>query len=193
MDVVAQAREQRGDFIRVAEARGEVLVEQLEHHPFELGRHVGDELRGRNRRLRQVPATNRGGRPLERGRPHYELVQHAAERVEIAARVDELAADLFGRHVRNGAGRAPLRFERFATRGPWILRRQPEVDDDRLPLEQHDVLRLQVAIDESFAVEKRERRADASHDSQDGTKLSGGRSERSVRLQPQVDGRLRRA
>src|SRR5262249_44183182 len=49
--------------------------------------------------LAELLAHDHHRRALEGTRSRHELVKDAAERVEIAARVDRLAGDLFGRHV----------------------------------------------------------------------------------------------
>jgi hypothetical protein len=72
-----------------------------------------------------------------------ELVQHEAERVDVAARRDFRAGELLGRHVGRRAGA-----ERFPRRA-----RKAEVGDaDAAVAVQHDVRRLEVAVHDAAVV-----------------------------------------
>ncbi len=79
------------------------------------------------------------------------LVRHRAERVDVAARVDRpLTHRLLGRHVLRRAERqSGLRHARAA--GRLHGERDAEVGDERVPVLQQDVLRLDVAVDDRRA------------------------------------------
>lgn len=81
------------------------------------------------------------------------LVEHAAERVEVSAGVDEIAADLLRGHVRDGAFRLPAGGEDLTPAASSEVGGQAEVDDDGPTVgAQQDVFRLDVAMHQSLAV-----------------------------------------
>ena len=102
------------------------------------------------------------------GREH--LVEHAAERKDVGARVGVLSFDLLGRHVLHRAEDRLLHrhrrldggCDRQAGRGHDCRRhlRQAEVEQLRARFRQHDVARLQIAVDDAGAVRLVERIGD---------------------------------
>ena len=98
---------------------------------------------------------------LERQLAGEQLPHHAAERVQVRARVEWSALDLLGRHVVDGpddlAGPGQLGHVGGLAQRDAEVR---ELDDWRIPaLEQH-VGRLDVAVDDPLAVDVVERRGD---------------------------------
>ena len=104
------------------------------------------------------------------------MVEHRAERVDIGALVDGLAARLLGRHVRRRADhRADDRLvERRRGRASGndvvgvaasleILREAPVDHDGLAELADQHVRRLEVAMDDALAVRVRERIGDRDH------------------------------
>ena len=72
---------------------------------------------GRSRRIAELTSARRGAG--ERARPGRQLVDQDAEREQIAARIDRLAADLLRRHVRHRAHDLP-RAEIGFTVAAWV-------------------------------------------------------------------------
>ena len=110
---------------------------------------------------------------LERPRAAHELVEHDAEREDVAARVDVLAEDLLGRHVRGRAERRDV-LEPHRARAPTGSSpddgalRDAEVEDLHLaPAADEDVRGLDVAMDDAALVgvgeAARHRGADRGH------------------------------
>ena len=106
----------------------------------------------RRRGLERVFVQHLAHVAAERHLAPQHLVQHTAERVEVGARGDLLAAQLFGRHVIGRAHRVAglgelVRAERVVA----LDRHQAEVEDLRhfhaVLLNDHDVARLEVAVD----------------------------------------------
>ena len=107
---------------------------------------------------------------MERSLSREHLVQDRAEREDVAAGVDELAADLLGRHVADGAhdeaGLGARRCRREAGRaraGSLGLRElgQAEVEDLHAAVARdEDVLGLQVPVDDALGVGGGESRGD---------------------------------
>ena len=107
--------------------------------------------------------------------PGDHLVEHAAEAPDICARIDLHASGLFGRHVVRGA-------EHHADCGvDEILSRRHRIALERMPfaaefreteikhfndpiVTQHDVVRLDIAMDDTDRVRRRERACDLNAD-----------------------------
>src|SRR6185503_1502002 len=88
--------------------------------------------------------------PLEGPATGEELVEDEAERVDVAARRDLAAGELLGRHVGRRA-----RAQRLARRPG-----EAEVGDpDLAAAVEHDVRRLQIAVDDAAVVRRGESRA----------------------------------
>ena len=93
---------------------------------------------------------------LERPPAREELVEHQAERVDVAPHRDLAARELLGRHVGRRAGADVL----HVAHG-----RQAEVHDaDLAGAVEHDVGRLQVAMQDAALVRRREARAELPRD-----------------------------
>src|SRR5262249_48594032 len=137
-----------------------ILLEAAQRDLLERRWYRGVSQRRPNGAFLQLLQENRRRRLIrERHFADEHLVQDDAERVDIAARIDSPALDLLGRHV---VGRA----ERAA--GARELRRlveglgDAEVDQLRELAavragREHDVLRLQVAVDDVVLVRRGER------------------------------------
>ncbi|MDO8795479.1 MAG: hypothetical protein Q7J25_12760 [Vicinamibacterales bacterium] len=141
------------------------------HQPFERGRRHRRQ-RGQRRR---VGIDDRGDQArlaaaLERLSPGDHLVQERAERKDVGARVGVPRLELLGRHVLKrpqdrAVGRQRLldrRHHRRARGGPTRRAhlRQTEVEQLRALFRQHDVGRLEVAMDDALAVRAAERVGD---------------------------------
>ena len=103
---------------------------------------------------------------LERALAGEDLVEHQAERVDVAARRDLAAGELLGRHV---GGRA--RAKRFARRAG-----EAEVGDaDLAGAVEHHVGRLEVAMDDAAFVRGGEAGADLARDLERALLAGSGR------------------
>jgi hypothetical protein len=163
-DRTGLAREDRLEAADPAEVLGEVesgpvaaravLLHRRLDHDLEVGRDRGVQgahVRRLARQDRLVQAVAR--RPLEGLAQGQALVENRAERVDVGAPVDPLAArrDLLGRHVRGGA--EDLARQRERVRVVLLVASQAEVEEDGLPLgRDHDVGGLDVAVDDAGLV-----------------------------------------
>ena len=113
-------------------------VAELADGPRRLGEAARDHRLRRRRRERYLPGEH--------------LVQHGAETVDVAPRVDVLLSGrLLGAHVGRGPHRcARSRETLFARVGERP--RDAEVGDERMAARQEDVLRLDVAVDHTVPV-----------------------------------------
>ena len=157
-----QGFQRKNDVARALEALDGVLLEAVAHDSLDRRWHVR-----RVRQLGRFLRENRrhrigGGLARERPAAGQHLVEDRTKGEEIGARVDRQTSELFGGHVADrphdhagiGAG------NRFHTRGRLVwndLTRQAEVEDLHLPvLQQEDVLRLQVPMDQASGVRGRQ-------------------------------------
>jgi hypothetical protein len=116
----------------VADAPGGGLLEQREDQLVELGRHAARQRRGnRRRRVQVLPEHVCGGHAGKGLAAGDELEEDAAQRVEVRARVDQLAADLLGGRVGGSAGEAALHVEDLAALALGEGQGQPEVHEHR--------------------------------------------------------------
>ena len=136
----------------------------------ELRREIGNELRRWHRLVAQNRAADFArGRAVERHLAGRHLVNHRAERKQIAARVNLFAAHLLGRHVRHGAqhgagtgemlragvGNLGLGFRAVFLRAHL---RQSEVENLGVPAPRDEnVRRLDVAMNDALAVRRIQR------------------------------------
>jgi hypothetical protein len=144
-------------------ARGRVpppglLLQASEHDPLELRRHRGGRGAGRDGLLLDDPhgdVQRRGA--VERRPARHEVVERRAQPVDIRAPVQrvDLAARLLGTHVRGGADEQAGCGHR---RAPVDRPREAEVDDEQ-PARRvtHQILRLDVAVDDAVGVHHVER------------------------------------
>ncbi len=107
-------------------------------------------------------------RCAERELPREHLVADDRERVEIGARINvPLTARLFGRHVsgraHRHAGAGHTRHARAAA-GLVDRARDAEIGEHRVAIFEQDVLRLDVAVDDPFAMRVSERIRDLAQD-----------------------------
>ena len=117
---------------------------------------------GSSRRMAVITSTPVG---RSNGGPSGEaFVEHQAEAEDIAARVHDFAAHLFGRHVTGGpehgarhGARERLRLI-AARRTARHLFGQSEIEDLGAPVaREHDVLRLEIAVYDGLRVSRRQR------------------------------------
>jgi hypothetical protein len=145
------------------------------------------------RRILREDRRHRVGRRVAVERPlaAHHLVEHGAEREHVGARVHRLAAHLLGRHVADGPhhgariGHRVRDARRSREIGAAGLARQSKVENLHLPVvEQKDVLRLQVAVNQALAVRRAESAGDLHGDID--RLANGNRRDASVRrrIQP---------
>ena len=138
-------------------ARGPSLgldAPELEAELVEIGGDAGRGGRGRLRLVQELGAEDVGDRALRGEAAGERLVEHHADRVPVARRRRRLAADLLGRHVRGRAAGAVVALTRVAPVGG-----EAEVeDDDAAVARDHDVARLEIAVQLARGVERREPR-----------------------------------
>ena len=90
--------------------------------------------------------------PGERRLPCQHLVQHAPQRIHVAAPVeDRVPSSLLGTHVCRRPHRQPRRGELLSPRGR-DRPRDPEIRNHRVPRLEQDVLRLDVPVHHVVAV-----------------------------------------
>ncbi|HEX6059831.1 MAG TPA: hypothetical protein VFZ11_12550 [Gemmatimonadaceae bacterium] len=105
-----------------------------------------------------------GRRADERGDPREHLVEHAAEREEVAASVVvALPHRLLGAHVGDGSAHDALRRRDLVER-PLDRTRDPEVREACPCLAEEDVLRLHIAVDDAVPVRVVERPGERARD-----------------------------
>ena len=141
-----------------------VLGQRLEHHRVQLGGDAGMALRRRHRILADVLVGHRDRRVTdERRLAGEDFVQHAAQRVDVGAGVDGLAAGLLGGQVLGGADhRGGLR-DAVAAVGDRAG--DAEVHHlHRAGLADHDVGGLDVAVDDAVLVAEVQRLAGVGDD-----------------------------
>src|SRR5215471_9524010 len=120
-------------------------------------------------------AKDAGRRPHEGGRSDHELVEHAAQRIEIAAGVHQLTANLFGRNVRHGSSPVELDLELFSTRAARMVCSQAEVDDDGTTVHEQHALGLEIAIDQTLTMQERECETKLAKDAENLRKVPASR------------------
>jgi hypothetical protein len=140
-----------------------VLAERLVHHRLDLGRHVGVQLaHPRDVFVDDVLDDAHVVLAGERLASGDELVEHRAEREEVAALIDALSEGLLRRHVERRADDGVVggvRRERLRELG------QTEVGDLGAPgPRQHDVARFDVAVDDALGVRVLETETDLVDD-----------------------------
>jgi hypothetical protein len=146
-----------------------VLFDRLRDDALERQRHVGVELHRRQRLAVQDRVEHHGRRAaLERLLARGHLVEHEAEREEVRADVQLLAARLLGRHVGHGAHRHAVRggedagFDQarrrvccVAAASPWPRPKSENLG--LLAIGDEDVGRLDVAVQDAARVRGVER------------------------------------
>ena len=130
-----------------------VAHERPVHDVFQLRRDVGPQRSDGRRRRRQHRVDERQRvRALERRPTGQHLVRDDAERPEIRPCVHRFAGGLFGRHVAGRAHRAAGARE-LRRRLAHLDLREPEVEDFHLSRRrQHQVRRLEIAVDDAGGV-----------------------------------------
>jgi hypothetical protein len=94
------------------------------------------------------------------------FIHHAAERVDVASRVNRASRRLLGAHVQHGTERETGAGERVRGRAVAHDLRDSKVCDDGRAAADEDVLRLDVAVDDALRVRIVEREADVTGDLQ---------------------------
>ena len=108
--------------------------------------------------------------PFERPRSREQLVEHHAEREQIAPRVRRVAEDLLGGHVRGRPERDRLELHRLARGALSRALCDAEVDELHLASQRHEhVARLHVTVNDAAVVRMLERARDRGAD--DGRRL----------------------
>jgi hypothetical protein len=140
------------------------LLEQGEDQRLERRRYVLCALRRWRRRQLEVRVGD-GHRAVGReGRlTRDDLVEDAAQRIEIRARIDDVAAQLLGRDVGDRPEAPAHHLEVLSAMARDRARREAEVHEHRPLLGHEDVVRLEIEVDHPFAVEERERIAEGRH------------------------------
>ncbi len=151
--------ERRRELVRRLKALVRALGQRLAHHGIHRPGHLHVEPRRRQRVLLQHLVHGGRGRAAEGALARQELVEDDAGREQVGATVDGESHDLLGRHVaRRAEHRAHLRHvRRFDVRDAEIG------DLDAAVLEQDDVGRLDVAVNDAEPVRVAERVEDPGH------------------------------
>jgi hypothetical protein len=166
----AGRRVERGKQVaRTRKAVSRILLETAAYDGGDPLRQVGADPADGRRRVAQDRGRELGrGTSFERPSAARHLVEDDPEREEVRPRVERAARDLFGRHVRDGPHhgarlREPGRRGRVlapgqARVGPF---REAEVEELHAPARREPhVRRLEVAVDDSLLVRRRERLGD---------------------------------
>ena len=145
------------DVLRRRRALVRRLREQAQDQRLERLRALGVVPRRGDGRRVDVLADHADGVVAEERRPAgHHLVEHRAERVEVAARVGRAAERLLGRHVGDGADHHALHRHARAVEGDG----EAEVAERGVAVGvEPDVAGLEVAVDDAAAVRVRERLA----------------------------------
>ena len=159
-------------FRSVAVAFIDVFGQRLLHHCIELWRHVGPEIVHRMRRLRKDRLDNlRRCRAFEWPSSRKHLVLNDAEREDIGSRTDVAADELLRRHVgdrSDGDTGIRLHHGRGIFAAKLAKLRQSEIEHFGVSVGRDDnVLRLNVAMDDSSLVGGTDRARDLRRDVDD--------------------------
>ncbi len=137
-----------------ARPRARIEAEQLDAQGVEIARHGGDERAWRRRLEPLLVHQDLERRPVEREPPGERFVENDADRVPVRRGPERLRSGLLGRHV--GARPDDL----VGARARVVLfevRDEPEVEqDDAAGARDEDVRRLDVAVELSGHVQRRE-------------------------------------
>jgi hypothetical protein len=155
--------ELRPDRSRVRVPRRRILREASVHDGLHVTRDVGSHAANRRRLVAQ---DRRDGAQLcradERPAAGQHLVEHGAERKDVGSRVDGAPFGLFGGHIGRGShdqpGPRPQRRHRLFSGRALDELREAEVEDLRAAVARdHDVGRLDVAMDDAVGMRRGER------------------------------------
>ena len=150
----------RRNLHRRGRPRARVLLETAQDHALDGGVEAREDVRRRRRRLLLVLAAHLGERRrVEGALARRDLVEDEAERVEVAPHGRRLARELLGRHVRRRAR------DLSDVRGLLGRDGEAEVRDPHPPAAvEHDVRRLEVAVEDALLVRGVEARAELPRD-----------------------------
>jgi hypothetical protein len=173
--VPGQALQRRDQLVGRAIASGAALLEAASDHAGQAGRHVGAV--GRDRRRRSLRVGELGAHPgvievVVGAGPGQQLEQHHAERPQVGAPVEGLAAELLGRHVAQRASDLAAPRRRGAPGGRRLVVERAlgvggdaEVQHlDGVVGADHDVRGLEVAVDDPVGVGAGQRARHRGHD-----------------------------
>ena len=152
----------RGDGERRGRAQPRILLQAPQDRALHRRIEIADD-RGRPRRILFLVLPRQLDRALsaERAPSREQLVEHEAERVDVAAHRGLASRELLGGHVRGRARAHVVAAERFRQH------RQAEVRDaDLAAAVQHHVLGLEVAVQDVAVVGGRQTRAELARDVQ---------------------------
>ena len=155
------------DVCRGLVAARRIGLEAAQDHLLEPGRDaLGARLRRRGVHPEAIAKARHGERRAEWQLARGELVEHHAERKEVAAAIGARAENLLGRNVGRAARRiAPLLRQQV---GQQAVVGEGEIEEDRAAVGAHeDVVRLQVEVHHVLRMDRVQRvadgRADACH------------------------------
>ena len=153
-------RECRNELVSGGIPVGGGLSQRFRHGPLDCFRNVAHGAQMRNRLTQPLGDDRLGSRPSVRRLPRQHLVQHTGQAVLVGSAIEPLlGARLLGTHVRRGAEREARFCEPLPPRAAH-RQRDPEVRHHRLALVQHDILGLDIAMDDTTAVREVEGRGD---------------------------------
>ena len=172
-----------------------ILFERLGNQPIEIGGHIRIQLqRSRRSATEDLVRHHTGRRSPERQHAGRHLVEHDAEREQIASRVDPCAAHLLGRHVHH---RPQRRSRAGEMRIPGDRRDGGCAGDDRIELGEteveqlgvsargdEDVARLDIAMNDAGTVRGVERIGDLECQRQQLVQGHPARDERVLNERP---------
>jgi hypothetical protein len=167
-DVGAKPEQHRGDLSGVARPLARALGQQTQQQRVQLGRHLGHQLRRRDGLALEMLQQDLAGRAARERRPAGdEPVQQAAQRVQVRARIDGLAAKLLGRDRLLQPGAADHLLERLLAQGPVERRSQSEVQQHRTAVRaQDDSIGREALVHEPFAMHRAQGAREAAGDAQ---------------------------
>jgi hypothetical protein len=175
------ARTTEGRLDRLAEGDGvleaeiAVLLQSAQHHPIDGGRdvQVAPPLAGRLGRIGEVTADDAHRRVgVERDVARHQLVKDHRRRIQVGAAVQPLGARLLRRHVLGRAAHQALHGQHRRSivlfLGQRCLRDAEVAHLDEVffaaALDEHDVARLEIAVDDPLRVRLVQRVQDLRHD-----------------------------
>ena len=127
-----------------------LLLHRPHHHRGELRRH---HRRQRRRRDGEMLSKHDLRGPIERLAPREQPIHHRAKLIDIGRRTQRAAHDLLRRHIRHRPEHHALRRQRLIARLPIAQLGDAKVEQPRLfaraPLADHDVLGLEIPMDDA--------------------------------------------
>ena len=160
LDMRAESHEHGGHVIGLTHALSRVARKETHDEFVQLSGYFRHEVRRACGRVVLPCAESLVALRAKRRLAGEALVDHATERVEIRARVRDLAAYDLRRKVRERAARAPGNVQPFASNSATRLRREPEIHEHGVIAVAHEhVRRLEVTMNDPGPVNEGERGA----------------------------------